>query len=207
MWLWTSAADVVVIGSGMGGLAAARAIAQFGGKRVLVLEQHYTLGGMTHEFSRAGRFQFGTGLHYMSTDAGPFLEFMTDGRVQLWPLPDDYDVLHFPDFDFAVPATRERLRARLAEHFPAEAGAVDGFLRATRRAMVGLAARNILASMPGGVPKAVERLFPGAYRSVRDQVTRRFEDARLRAVLAARWGGCTAPRPPPARSAITPRCR
>ncbi|MEU1338517.1 NAD(P)-binding protein, partial [Streptomyces sp. NPDC005827] len=36
---------VVVIGSGMGGLAAARTIAQFGGKRVLVLEQHYTLGG------------------------------------------------------------------------------------------------------------------------------------------------------------------
>ncbi|MFF4833137.1 alpha/beta fold hydrolase [Streptomyces sp. NPDC001315] len=30
-------ADVVVIGSGMGGLAAARTIAQFGGKRVLVL--------------------------------------------------------------------------------------------------------------------------------------------------------------------------
>lgn len=76
-------ADVVVIGSGMGGLAAARTIAQFGGKRVLVLEQHYTLGGMTHEFSRAGRYRFGTGLHYMSASAGPFLGFMTDGRAQL----------------------------------------------------------------------------------------------------------------------------
>lgn len=78
-------ADVVVIGSGMGGLAAARTIAQFGGKRVLVLEQHYTLGGMTHEFSRAGRYRFGTGLHYMSAGAGPFLGFMTDGRAQLSP--------------------------------------------------------------------------------------------------------------------------
>ncbi|MEK8104000.1 hypothetical protein NKG94_00800 [Micromonospora sp. M12] len=68
---------------------------QFGGKRVLVLEQHYTLGGMTHEFSRAGRFHFGTGLHYVSATAGPFLDFVTDGRVQLAPLPEDYDVLHF----------------------------------------------------------------------------------------------------------------
>jgi phytoene dehydrogenase-like protein len=69
-------ADVVVIGSGIGGLAAARAIAQFGKTRVLVLEQHYTLGGMTHEFSRAGRFQFGTGLHYISAD-GPASRFST----------------------------------------------------------------------------------------------------------------------------------
>jgi all-trans-retinol 13,14-reductase len=184
--------DVVVIGSGMGGLAAARAIAQFGGKRVLVLEQHYTLGGMTHEFSRAGRFQFGTGLHYISANAGPFLEFMTDGRVQLQPLPDDYDVLHFPDFDFAVPATRERFRARLAEQFPDEAGAVDDFLRSVRRGMTALAARNVLSSMSPavramGLP-VVARLFPAAYRSLQEQVTRSFRDPRLRAVLAARWG-------------------
>src|SRR4051794_30278672 len=37
--------DSVVIGSGLGGMAAARMLAQFGGKRVLVLEQHYSLGG------------------------------------------------------------------------------------------------------------------------------------------------------------------
>ncbi|MFE2320385.1 FAD-dependent oxidoreductase [Streptomyces sp. NPDC059441] len=185
-------ADVVVIGSGMGGLAAARTIAQFGGKRVLVLEQHYTLGGMTHEFSRAGRYRFGTGLHYMSASAGPFLGFMTDGRAQLSPLPDEYDALHFPGFDFAVPATKERFRERLKERFPAEADAVDGFFRTTRWAMAGLAARNVFASFPAGVRKAgapiVERLFPSTFRSLRDQVFRSFRDPRLRAVLAARWG-------------------
>ncbi|GGN51539.1 hypothetical protein GCM10011579_007510 [Streptomyces albiflavescens] len=185
-------ADVVVIGSGMGGLAAARTIAQFGGKRVLVLEQHYTLGGMTHEFSRAGRYRFGTGLHYMSASAGPFLGFMTDGRAQLSPLPDDYDAMHFPEFEFAVPATKERFRARLKERFPAEADAIDGFFRTTRWAMAGLAARNVFASFPAGVRKAgapiVERLFPSTFRSLRDQVSRSFHDPRLRAVLAARWG-------------------
>ncbi|MEU6201420.1 FAD-dependent oxidoreductase [Streptomyces sp. NPDC047061] len=185
-------ADVVVIGSGMGGLAAARTIAQFGGKRVLVLEQHYTLGGMTHEFSRAGRYRFGTGLHYMSASAGPFLGFMTDGRAQLSPLPDEYDALHFPGFDFTVPATKERFRERLKERFPAESGAIDRFFRTTRWAMAGLTAHNVLASFPAGVRKAgapvVERLFPSAFRSLRDQVARSFRDPRLRAVLAARWG-------------------
>ncbi|MFI6407712.1 FAD-dependent oxidoreductase [Streptomyces sp. NPDC050548] len=185
-------ADVVVIGSGMGGLAAARAIAQFGGKRVLVLEQHYTLGGMTHEFSRAGRYRFGTGLHYMSASAGPFLGFMTDGRAQLSPLPDEYDALHFPGFDFAVPATKERFRGRLKERFPAESDAIDRFFRTTRWAMAGLTARNIFASFPAGVRRAgvsvIERLFPSAYRSLRDQVARSFRDPQLQAVLAARWG-------------------
>jgi all-trans-retinol 13,14-reductase len=185
-------ADAVVIGSGMGGLAAARMLAQFGGKRVLVLEQHYTLGGMTHEFSRAGRYRFGTGLHYISADAGPFLDFMTDGRVQLQPLPDDYDVLHFPGFDFAVPSHRERFQARLTELFPDEARAIDRYFAAVRRATAGLAARNVLASFPAPLRRfgfaIVERLSPATYRPLQEQIDRSFRDPRLRAILSARWG-------------------
>lgn len=184
--------DAVVIGSGMGGLAAARMLAQFGGKRVLVLEQHYTPGGMTHEFSREGRFKFGTGVHYISGNAGPFLNFMTDGRVQLHPLPDDYDVLHFPGFDFAVPATREKYQARLTELFPDEARAIDRYFRRVRRAMLALAARNVLSSMSSPVRRMglpiVERLVPSAYRSLRDEVHRNVTDPALRAILQARWG-------------------
>ena len=46
--------DVIVIGSGIGGLAAAAFLAKHGGKRVLVLERHYTAGGFTHTFPPAG---------------------------------------------------------------------------------------------------------------------------------------------------------
>ncbi|SNY64478.1 2Fe-2S iron-sulfur cluster-binding protein [Paractinoplanes atraurantiacus] len=184
--------DVVVIGSGVGGLAAARAIAQFGGERVLILEQHYMAGGMTHEFSREGRFLFGTGLHYMSADAGPFLDFLTDGRVQLTPLPDEYDVLHFPDFDFGVPASGERFRAHLKSEFPGEAEAIDRFFRTMRRALTGLITRNLFSSFPApvraiGYP-VIRRLFPATYRTLWEQVCHDFTDPRLRAVVAARWG-------------------
>ena len=36
--------DVIVIGSGIGGLCTAALLAKHAGKRVLVLEQHYTAG-------------------------------------------------------------------------------------------------------------------------------------------------------------------
>jgi all-trans-retinol 13,14-reductase len=51
--------DVIVIGSGIGGLACAALLAR-AGKRCLVLEQHYIAGGCTHACEDKG-FEFDTG--------------------------------------------------------------------------------------------------------------------------------------------------
>jgi all-trans-retinol 13,14-reductase len=45
--------DVIVIGSGIGGLTSAALLSQLG-KKVIVLEQHYTAGGFTHAYERNG---------------------------------------------------------------------------------------------------------------------------------------------------------
>ncbi len=54
--------DVVVIGSGLGGLTAANILAREG-KSVLLLEQHYKLGGMATWFKRPGGHIFDISLH------------------------------------------------------------------------------------------------------------------------------------------------
>ena len=55
--------DVIVIGSGMGGMVAAAALSRMGHK-VLLLEQYSSLGGQTHSFSRDG-FTWDVGIHYL----------------------------------------------------------------------------------------------------------------------------------------------
>jgi heterodisulfide reductase subunit A-like polyferredoxin len=45
--------DAVVIGAGLGGMTAANNLAKFG-RKVLLLEHHYQLGGLATFFKRAG---------------------------------------------------------------------------------------------------------------------------------------------------------
>src|SRR6187551_3321070 len=54
--------DVVVIGSGLAGLTSANILAR-AGRSVLLLEQHYKLGGMATWFKRPGGHIFDISLH------------------------------------------------------------------------------------------------------------------------------------------------
>jgi all-trans-retinol 13,14-reductase len=79
----------IVVGSGIGGLAAAAALAKRG-RRVLLLEQHYRLGGLTQTFSREG-FSWATGVHYIGgmqpgsgkgVAFGQLLNWLSEGAIR-----------------------------------------------------------------------------------------------------------------------------
>src|SRR3989449_8966915 len=61
--------DVIIIGAGMSGLAAAIRLAYFE-KRVLVLERHYAAGGLNSYYALGG-YQFDVGLHAMTNYVPP----------------------------------------------------------------------------------------------------------------------------------------
>ena len=81
--------DAIVIGSGIGGLGAAAALARQG-KRVLVLERHWQTGGLTQTFERQG-FRFNVGVHYLGGFGEHGLnrrlfERLAGGRIEMAPI-------------------------------------------------------------------------------------------------------------------------
>jgi len=65
----TTSAEVAIIGAGLSGLAAAARLAMFG-KRVILLEKHYVVGGLNSFYARKGR-KFDVGLHALTNYPSP----------------------------------------------------------------------------------------------------------------------------------------
>jgi monoamine oxidase len=61
--------EIAVIGAGLSGLSAALRLAMFG-KKVLVLEKHYVVGGLNSFYARKGR-KFDVGLHAVTNFPSP----------------------------------------------------------------------------------------------------------------------------------------
>ncbi len=200
--------DVVVVGSGMGGLATA-ALLGLKGARVLVLERHFTAGGYTHSYTRHG-FEWDVGLHYVGevgrkTDrVRRLFDLVTDGALRWAPMDDVYDQIFIADRRYDLYAGPERFRDRLLEHFPKERQALDRYLTLLRR--VQRAGARIFA------PKTMPGLLAAVMTPLRDQALRRYfkptttqvlelltDDIELRAVLAGQWGDCGLP---PGRSSF-----
>uniref|UniRef100_A0A803XXC7 All-trans-retinol 13,14-reductase n=1 Tax=Meleagris gallopavo TaxID=9103 RepID=A0A803XXC7_MELGA len=194
--------DAIVIGSGIGGLAAAVLLAKVG-RRVLVLEQHGRLGGCCHAFSEKG-FEFDTGIHYVGQlHDGSLWRFLvdqlTDGQLEWAPIPPTFDavVLGEPGRDKAIQlCTGARTYFnRLKEQFPGEEAAIDEFKRLVKVMGVttGFWVLGVLKLLPLPLVQLLSRsgllslLSPFCRmnsRSVKDVVDGLTTNAKLRAVFS-----------------------
>ena len=191
--------DAIVLGSGIGGLAAAAALARRH-RRVLVLEQHLKPGGQTQTFRRQ-EWVFPTGVHYLAgvgPQSGPdgqfgrLLQWLTDGQLAFAPCGNPYDIVSWPDFEFGIQAPETAYRAALLERFPHEAEPIARWFEACAEARRTAAQLFAAHSLPHGMATMLRWLRGAALeraagRTVADELAG-ISDPRLRGVLGARWG-------------------
>jgi phytoene dehydrogenase-like protein len=200
--------DAIVIGSGIGGLSAAVLLARLHGRRVLVLERHFKAGGFTHVFSRRGGFSWDVGVHYVGEmgekgTSRDVLDVVTGGEVRWNRMPEAYDRLVFPGFEFAIRAGKENFRADLKAAFPREARAIDRYFADLERAASYIAVVGMRGVAPEPIRAVTDALSFGARRlalmTTGAWLDANVRDERLKAVLGARWANFGLP---PAQSAF-----
>ena len=128
--------DVVIIGSGLGGLLCGNILSKEG-LSVCVLEKHHQAGGCLQNFTREGCV-FDTGIHYVgSLDEGQVLNryFKYFGILDKLPLKrldaDGFDVISFAnenkEYKYAMGA--EGFVDKLSEAFPKERASLKKYMQ------------------------------------------------------------------------------
>lgn len=193
--------DAIVVGSGIGGMTAAAYLAA-GGKRTLVLEAYDIIGGSTHVFRRAGKWEFDVGVHYVG-DCGPSGQIPTvlrglglDKKIKFNELDrDGFDTIVFPDLTLKIPAGWDKYRRNLIEAFPDEEKAVTKIVRILERIGTNIDRSSTPASMAGSA-KFVAKSGSAALWALRpltqllDSHTR---NSRLKAAMSVQYGTYASP--------------
>ena len=124
--------DVLMIGSGMGCLSTASILAKEG-KKVLILERHYTAGGFTHVFKRRG-YEWDVGIHYIgevqrkNSPIRILFDYITDSKLEWADMGRVYDriIIGNKSYDFIKGV--ENFKNKIYQYFPSEKEAIDKYI-------------------------------------------------------------------------------
>ncbi|RPI46754.1 MAG: NAD(P)/FAD-dependent oxidoreductase [Bacteroidetes bacterium] len=184
--------DVIVVGSGLGGLSCAAAFARQGFKP-LVLEQHDRPGGYATSFTRRGGFEFDVSLHSTVVGERDGLYDLIPGfpeitGVEFVPHPELYRVI-FPGHDIRVPQKDpESYIRQLGGLFPEEEEGIRGIMEDMR----GL--RKDIGKLSSGASVDMSRfpvdfpfLFKSYSRTWGELLAMRIRNPKLQAIISAQW--------------------
>ncbi len=186
--------DVIIIGSGPGGLSAGVCLVREG-KKILILEQHYVPGGWCHSFYLNGQ-RFSPGVHYVGRmDKGQSTANLFEGLgiandlVFFKQNPNGYDNIMVGKEKVPLAATFEKMFESLANRFPHEKKRLKRYLNLARKVdkqidmMPNLKGLDFLI-----LPFKLRHLMVFGFMRLTKVVNMFIKDPLLRDVLCGQWG-------------------
>ena len=156
--------DAIIIGSGMGSLTTAAILAKEG-KKVLVLERHYTAGGFTHIFKRRG-FEWDVGIHYIgevqrqSSVIKKLFDYISDAKIEWADMGDVYDKIIIGDKAFNFVKGVQNFKDNMLGYFPDEKQAIENYVRLVFEAIK----TSQQFYMDKALPPLISKIFGGKMR-------------------------------------------
>ncbi|MGB6084171.1 phytoene desaturase family protein [Moheibacter sp.] len=177
--------DIIIIGSGLGGLVCANILAREG-KKVLVLEKNQQFGGNLQTFSR-DKVIFDTGVHYIGgllpgQNLHKYFHYLgIADKLKLQRMnPDGYDFVTFDDDENEYPYAQgtENFVKQLTKFFPEEENAIWQYVEKMKEICESFPLYKVEANEN---PVSNENLMSLKASEVINELT---ENPKLRAVLA-----------------------
>jgi|TARA_B110000495_G_scaffold149655_1_gene132529 all-trans-retinol 13,14-reductase len=189
--------DAIIIGSGMSGLTTAVLLAQHG-KKVLVLEKHFKVGGFTHTFKRK-KYEWDVGIHYIGevhnkkSYSRRLFDRVTDSNLKWAKMDDNYDRIIFPDKSYDFIAPQKIFIETLSIQFPGEEEAIRGYVNLLHEQVK--SGKGYFASK--ALPKwlapflrnsMTKKFFKNADKSTKEVLKQFTQNEKLIGVLTGQWG-------------------
>ena len=129
--------DVIIIGSGISGLCSSALLA-IKGKKILLLEKHFKIGGYTHTFKR-DKFEWDVGIHYVGgvhrkkSFTRKLFDKISNSNLKWNKMSDNYDRIIFPDKSYNFIAPEKSFIENIIAYFPDDESSIIAYVELVKK--------------------------------------------------------------------------
>lgn len=204
--------DVIIIGSGISGLCSSALLAMKG-KKILLLEKHFKIGGYTHTFKR-DKFEWDVGIHYIGgvhrkkSFTRKLFDKISNNNLKWNKMSDNYDRIIFPDQSYDFIAPEKAFIESIISYFPYEESAIKKYVSTVKKVNKTMFKYIGAKGLSGISEKLLFNYLSKGFLKYSDKTT--FEalseitsNEKLIGVLTGQWGDYGLP---PKRSSFIMHC-